>query len=122
MESYAHIKHHLSQTWLHVDGELTGCVGDRRQGFNPEVEGLQWDSAELFEVGVFIHTSHLFYSNVCLKQLTTSQVKGDYDAFTLQEVDCINSMHGCCFTMAAIYRWKSTYWIISTMLQELCLS
>jgi inositol 1,4,5-triphosphate receptor type 1 len=65
LESYARIKHLVSSRWLHLEKEHFN-----REHFDPKavgLAGLQWDSAELFT-------------------LTTSISKGDYDAFTLQEV------------------------------------
>ena len=79
----------------------------KRLGFNPEDEGLaglQWDSAKLFQVnghfiifcvslitGIKILLHYflfvcVFVYCVYVVQLTTIPVKGDYDAFTLQEV------------------------------------
>ena len=75
MESYARIRHLLSKTWLHVDGKPNSAcapaVGGfhtsiiivskpyKRRGYNPpskaSLKGLQWDSAELFEVSRCLH-------------------------------------------------------------------
>jgi inositol 1,4,5-triphosphate receptor type 1 len=66
LESYAHIKHLYSKQWLHLETKNVYT----KKNFNSEAKGLaglQWDSAELF-------------------MLTTSEDKGDYDSFTLQEV------------------------------------
>ena len=75
LESCARIKHLLSETWLlvaglftsdyvihsntqHAQSQNTGPY--KRQGYNPEdvgLEGLQWDSAILFEVSMISHAS-----------------------------------------------------------------
>lgn len=56
-----------------------------RTNYDPTAEGLaglQWDSAELFQVNLCILLCIIFF---CI-QLTTSKDRGDYDSFTLQEV------------------------------------
>ena len=61
----------------------------QRLSFNPDapgLDGLQWDSAELYMVHTHTHSSHTLIRTHTYTQLTATKTMNYDDAFTLESV------------------------------------